>query len=244
MKIDIPTKYGVCDSYVAYPHDGKKHPAVMLMMDAFGPRAYLYSMADKLASHGFFVLLPNLFYRIRHAPVIDSTFPIDKSHMPEARKELTQIYNQYRPKEGLEDIAEFLKFLSHEKQVKPGKIGITGYCMGGGMGLRAAAAFPDSIAAVASFHGGSLATDRDDSPHLGLNKIKAKIYIAHADYDGSMPPEQMDRLKIAMENAGNDFESELYVNAHHGFTMADLPVYEHAALEKHWIKLLELFKVL
>lgn len=242
QKLNIETKDGICDCYIADPNDGKTHPAVLLFMDAFGPREYLYSMADKLAERGYYVLLPNLFYRSRKAPVIDMTFPITKEHMPEARKQLMMVYEKFKQHEGLEDTATFLKFLSEQKSVKKGKIGITGYCMGGGLALLAAGTFPDSIGVVASFHGGYLATDKPDSPHLLLKKIKAKIYIAHADFDGSMSLEQMEKLRLALDEAGNNYEAELYSNAHHGFTMADLPVYNHGAAERHWKKLLELLK--
>jgi carboxymethylenebutenolidase len=134
----------------------------------------------------------------------------------------------------------FPRFLSREKEVQPGKIGMTGYCMGGGLAVRAAIRYPDRVAAVASFHAGKLASDTPDSPHLLLDRIKAELYIAHADNDKSMPAEQIEILRNALERSGIRYEAELYEGAAHGFTMADLPAYNEAALKRHWVKLFEL----
>ena len=101
QKINIETKDGICDCYIADPNDDKTHPAVLLFIDAFGPRDYLYSMADKLCEQGYFVLLPNLFYRSRKAPVIDATFPITKEHMAEARRQLGLVYDKFKAEEGI-----------------------------------------------------------------------------------------------------------------------------------------------
>jgi carboxymethylenebutenolidase len=239
--IRIETSDGPCDAFVAYPDDGQPHPAAILLMDAFGLRPYLKQMAQTLASHGYYVLLPNLFYRIRPEPVLPLTFPLTKDDMPDAIKELMLVYKEYDCEAGLRDIGSFLDYLAAQKEAKPGKVGLTGYCMGGGMALRAAARFPDRIAAAASFHGGNLASDDPNSPHLGADKIKATLYIAHADHDKSTPESQQARLREALAAAGVDFGAELYSGAIHGFTMADLPAYDEKALQRHWKKLTELF---
>lgn len=235
---------GACDAFIAYPDDKKAYPAVLLLMDAFGPRDYLFDMAKTIAAHGYYVLLPNLFYRIRRAPVIDAKFPLRAEDMPELIKtQLMPLFHSYTPAvQGLQDAGEFLDFLSQQKQVLPGKIGLTGYCMGGSLALRIAARYPERIAAAASFHAGNLATEAPDSPHLLLGTIKAKLYIAHADNDQSMPAEQIERLRDALKKSGHgDVEAEVYKDAVHGFTMADLPAYNEAACKRHWEKLFKLF---
>jgi carboxymethylenebutenolidase len=239
--MDIKTQDGNCDAFIAYPEDNGRYPAVLFFMDGFGLRDYLYEMAKTIAARGFYVFLPNMFYRIRRAPVVDMTFPVRFEDLAEVRKKLMPLFQSYKPELGMRDTAVFLDFLAQQSRVLPGPIGITGYCMGGGLAIRAAALYPDRIAAAASFHGANLATDAPDSPHRHLGQIKAELYIAHADNDTNMPPEQIERLRDALEQAGIRYEAELYSGAAHGFTMADLPAYNEAALKKHWIKLFELF---
>ncbi len=241
LNIDIKTQDGDCDVFIAHPEGNGPYPAVLFLMDAFGLRDYLYAMAKEIASHGYYVLLPNLFYRVRRSPMVDLKFPIRPEDMPEAAKQLMPLFQSYNPEFGIRDTAVFLDFLAQQKQVLPGKIGVTGYCMGGGLAIRAAAAYPDRIAAAASFHAGNLATDTPNSPHLLLSQIKAQVYIAHADNDKNMPPEQIERLRKALDQAGLRYEAELYSGAAHGFTMADLPAYNGVALKRHWNKLFDLF---
>jgi carboxymethylenebutenolidase len=240
--IDIKTQDGICDSFIAYPEDKGTYPAVLFYMDAFGPRAYLYEMAKTIAARGFYVLLPNMFYRIRRVPITDIKFPVRAEDMPEAGKKLMSLFQTYSPEFGMRDTAAFLEFLSQQKQVLPGKIGMTGYCMGGALAIRAAIRYPDRVTAAASFHAGRLATEDPESPHHFLNRIKAELYIAHADNDKSMPPEQIELLRNALEKSGIRYKAELYSGASHGFTMADLPAYNEAALKRHWENLFELFE--
>ncbi len=240
QSIDIKTPDGVCDSYIAYPGDST-YPAVILYMDAFGPRKYLYEMAQKLATHGYYVLLPNSFYRTRRAPVVDAKFPIKPENMPDAHKMIMPLFQTFKPEFAMRDAGVFLDFLSKQKNVASGKIGTTGYCLGGGLAIRTAAQYPDRIGAAASFHGGNLATDTADSPHRLLNKIKARLYVAIADNDKSMPPEQIERFKVAVNESGVHCKTELYSGAQHGFTMADLPAYNETALNRHWTNLINLF---
>ncbi len=137
----------------------------------------------------------------------------------------------------------FLDLLAAQKEVRPdGKVGLTGYCMGGGMVVRTAAQYPDRVAAGASFHGGGLATDDASSPHRLAGKVRGRLYFGHADQDPFMTPEQIDRLDQALTAAGTVYEAELYGGARHGFTMSDLPVYNREAGDKHWRRLLTLFQ--
>lgn len=240
--LDIPTTDGLCDSFLAHPGENGPYPGVILYMDGFGLRPYLYEMARTLASHGYCVLTPNLFYRIRRAPVMDVQFPVTPETHGEAVKQLMSLVQSFSPEAAVRDARTLMDFLAALPQVRPGRLGLTGYCMGGSLSLRVAAQYPDRIAAVASFHAGRLATDAPNSPHLLVGSIRAEIYLGHADNDAGLPPEQIERLRQALDQAGARYEAEVYRGAAHGFTMADLPAYNEAALKKHWDKLLALFK--
>lgn len=140
----------------------------------------------------------------------------------------------------MRDSEVYLSFLAGDDRVCDGPVGTVGYCMGGALALRTAAHAPDRVAAAASFHGGRLATDDPDSPHLFLDRVTAEVYVGHADNDASMPPEQRDRLAEALTKAGVAYRAELYEGAVHGFTMADTAAYDEAAAERHWERLLDL----
>jgi carboxymethylenebutenolidase len=239
---DILIEQKSCDTFAVYPEEGGRYPGVILLMDAFGPRAYLEQMATTLAEHGYYVLVPNMFFRIKRAPIVEAQFPLKPEDMPEVQNAMMAVHGMFSQDQGVKDIGVLLEFLSAQKQVRPGKVGLTGYCMGGGLALCAAGTYADKVAAVASFHAGKLANDAPNSPHLFIHKIESEIYIAHADNDGSMPPEQIEKLQQAIDASGVIAEAEVYKGAAHGFTMADLPAYNEAALERHWKKLLALFQ--
>jgi carboxymethylenebutenolidase len=240
--IDIETKDGVCDAFVTFPTKPSQHRAVLFYMDGFGLRPYLYKMAEKLASRGYYVLVPNLFYRYKRVPVFDFHFPLTEETLDIARDSLRPLIRGFDLSGAMRDAEAYLNFFGKQKEVSTGRVGVTGYCMGGGLAIRTAAKFPDRVAAVASFHAGHLVTDTPSSHHLLLSHIKAEIYIAHADNDPSMPLEQIALLKRAFHDANVKYEMELYVGAAHGFTMADLPMHDKTALDRHWIKLFELFR--
>ena len=141
------------------------------------------------------------------------------------------------------DAEAFINFAKAQPEVDPSKkMGTHGYCMGGGHALRSAGNFPDTFAAAASFHAGGLATDLATSPHRWFPKIKAEVYIGHADQDQHMPPEQMEKVSTALKDAHVKFKTELYQGAAHGWTMSDLPVYNEAVERKHWEQLLQLYE--
>ena len=239
--IDLKTKAGTCDCFVAHPETGGPFPAVILYMDAYGPRPYLNGMAKKIAEAGYYVLLPNILYRHKRAPIVSLPFPLTGEDLAKAREVVIPLARGYKPEEGLEDAVAYFAFLDSQKEVHRGKIGVTGYCMGGGMAIRTAGQFPEKIAAAACFHGGNLATDDPMSPHRFLPKVKAELYIANADNDQTMPPAQQQKLQVALRDAKLRYEMELYEGAAHGFTMLDLPAGNEKALARHWEKLLPLF---
>lgn len=236
--IDIKTPDGLCDSYVAYPDSNGLYPAVLFYMDGIGVRPVMHQMADRIAARGYYVLLPNLYYRHGRAPL----FEVAEILRPENRPKLMGMVLSVTPELVLRDAGIFLNFLGAQKEVNPtSKMGLTGYCMGGSMAIRTAAHYPEKIAAAASFHAGRLVTEAADSPHRLVGQISAELYFGHADKDPSMPTADIARLDEHLQAAGTRYQSELYAGAMHGFTMSDLPPYNETACNQHWDRLLSLY---
>ncbi|MGA3156570.1 MAG: dienelactone hydrolase family protein [Steroidobacteraceae bacterium] len=238
-KIQIRTRDGSCPSYLFRPTTGGPWPAVLVYMDGLGIRPAVLELGVRLAGYGYFVLLPDLFYR---SGPYEPMNPREVFSDPEKRKVLAEKYfGPAKPANIMSDTEAFLDFLAAQPDVKPGAIGTTGYCMGGLMSLTAAGTYPDRIRATASYHGGRLATDAPDSPHLLAPRIKSRVYIAGAIEDPGFPEEMKERLAQSLHAAGVDFEIETY-QARHGWVFRDTPVYDAAAEERHWQTLLALFK--
>jgi carboxymethylenebutenolidase len=237
-KIEIKTRDGTCPSYVYRPAGEGPWPAVLVFMDGLAIRPAMLELGERLATLGYYVLLPDLFYRSGpYEPMDPHTVFSD----PEKRKVLLEkFFAPATPANIMSDTRAFLDYLASQPQVKPGGIGTTGYCMGGLMSLTAAGTYPDQIVAAASYHGGRLATDAPDSPHLLAAKIRARIYIAGAIEDQSFPDDMKERLERALTDAGVDHKIETY-QAKHGWVFRDTPVYDAAAAARHWDTLGELF---
>jgi len=236
-KIEIKTRDGVCPSYVYRPTGTGPWPAVLVYMDGLAIRPALLELGERLATSGYFVLLPDLFYRSGpYAPMDPKRVFSD----PEMRKVLMEKYIAHATQANImSDTVAFLDYLAKEPDVKPGGIGVTGYCMGGMMSVTAAGTFPDRIVAAASYHGGRLATDAPDSPHLLAPKMKARVYVAGATDDQGFPDDMKARLEEALTKAGVDHTIETYP-AKHGWVFRDTPVYDEAACERHWTTLVAL----
>ena len=240
-KIEIKTKDGICPSYVYRPAGSGgagPWPAVLVFMDGLGIRPAMLEVGEELAKHGYFVLLPDLFYRSGpYEPMDPHTVFTD----PEKRKVLMEKFFAHASQANImSDTRAFLDYLAAQPDVKPGGIGTTGYCMGGLMSLTAAGTYPDRIIAAASYHGGRLATDAPDSPHLLAPKMKARVYVGGAIEDQGFPDAMKARLEEALTKAGVDHTIETY-QAKHGWVLRDTPVYDAAATERHWKTLLALF---
>lgn len=238
--IDIPTQDGTADAYLAHPDDGAPHPAVLLYMDAFGLRPHLKGMADRLASAGYTVLVPNVFYRSGRAPLVELPDFINPAERPEIIASLRPAALSLTPEGAMRDAAVYLDWLAASPLTTDGKVGVTGYCMGAGLALRTAGTHPDRVAAAAGFHGAHLATDAPDSPHLLADRITAELYFGHADQDSTNPADQIARLDKTLTTAGVRHRTEVYPGAHHGFTQADTAMYGAEATDRHWTALLEL----
>jgi len=239
QQIAMPTPDGDARAFIFKPEGAGPWPAAIIFMDAPAIRPALFEFGERLAKHGYFTLLPDLFWRAGpYEPINVKEVFADEAKRREAFGKLMGSTN---PEKQLVDAKASLDYLASQPDVKKGPVGVTGYCMGAGVVMRAAAAFPDRISAAAGFHGGRLVTDAPDSPHLSAAKIKAKVLVAGADEDAGFPPEQADKLRAALSAAGVDNEVTIYVGARHGYTMPDLPVYNEDAAERHWTEMLELF---
>jgi carboxymethylenebutenolidase len=239
QQIALPTPDGAARAYTFTPEGAGPWPGAVIFMDAPAIRPALFEFGERLASHGYFTLLPDMFWRAGpYEPINVAEVFADETKRREIIGKLT---GSTSAEKQMVDTKACLDWLAQQPQVKGGKVGITGYCMGCGIVVRAAGTFPDKIAAAAGFHGGRLATDAPDSPHLLAPKMTAKVYIAGADEDAGFPPEQADRLRAALDAAGVDNVVTIYAGARHGYTMPDLPVYNEPAAERHWTEMLKLF---
>ncbi len=236
--VSIRTRDGECPANVFTPVGGGRHPAVIFFMDGLGIRPALLEMGQRLADHGYVVLVPDLFYRAGGYEPLD---PKAVFATGDVRSALAHLFSSTDNRRAAEDTEAFLDYLNSREDVAGDRVGTTGYCMGGAISLTAAGTYPDRVAAAASFHGGNLATDSELSPHLLAPRMAARVYVAGADNDSSYPPEMADKLEHALTDAGVDHRCEIYEGALHGWTMADFPVYNRAAAERHWEELVGLF---
>jgi carboxymethylenebutenolidase len=237
--IEITTDDGKCPAYAFQPAGTGPWPGILLFMDGIGIRPALFEMGEKMASAGYYVLLPDLFYRGGPYEPLDAKKVFGDPEMIAAlRKKLADLVSIELT---MRDTRAFLAHFASQPQVKPGKIGVAGYCMGGRMGLAAAGHFPDRVGAVAAYHPSNLAGDAADSPHLLAAKIRSPLYIGAAMDDPYFPDEQKQRLDQVLTAAGVTFQLETYP-CRHGFVPSDTPVHDPAAAERHWQTLFGLFE--
>jgi len=226
---------------VPEPNERKRgsrgQPGAILYMDAFGLRPSLEAMGERLARQGYVVLVPDLFYRFGAYGPYDTRKAFDDE---KTRAEIMRMLTGTSQAMTESDGQAFLQAL--EANGSDGPIGTVGYCMGGGRAIIAAAAYPDRIVAAASFHGGNLASDADDSPHRRVASIKGRVYVGCAGVDNSFPPEQSARLAEALRRAEVDHAIENYVGMAHGWAVPDHRVFNAAGAERHWRRLSALFE--
>ncbi|MHC3452902.1 dienelactone hydrolase family protein [Streptomyces prasinus] len=229
----IPTADGQADAFAAFPDRGEQHPGILMYSDGFGIRPVLREMARELAGHGYYVLVPNLFYRHGPAPVIELPEHIGEKARSSVFARLMPLIEAHTPERVLRDADAYLRFLTTQPEVGAGPVAVTGYCIGGLLAVRTAAAHPGQVAAVAGFHGPVGA----DGPDL-LSRLTAQVHLGHAE--GDMTPETFGELNRALDAAGVGYTSEIYPGTLHGFTMSDTDAFDPAALQRHWDRLLPL----
>jgi carboxymethylenebutenolidase len=238
QSVEIRTKDGVAPCDFFNPPLPGKQPSVILYMDAIGIRPALHDMAARLADNGYNVLLPNLYYRSGPMKPFDAKLVFQGGA---ERDRLTPFFLSLTNKLVMEDTGSFIEFLDGQASSAGEKIGCVGYCMGGPFALTAPGTFPERVAAAASLHGARLATDKPDSPHLLASKMRGTIYAGIAGIDLHFTDEEKQRLETALQTAGVEHTFEVYPGARHGFAVNDTPVYNAAASEKHWERILDLF---
>jgi carboxymethylenebutenolidase len=239
MPIEITAAEGSAEALVARPSTGTgPFPGVILYMDAFGLRPRIQDMAEQVASWGYVVLAPNVFYRegkaAELAPTMDMT--TDAGRQTAGKAAFPRV-GRLTPDKAVADIDAWVKALGALDGVASGPIGVFGYCMGARLAVRTATARPDVVAACGGFHGGGLATDGQDSPHLGLGNARARFVFGHADHDQSMAPDAVARLGEALDAAGLEASNKIYAGASHGYTMADTSAFHAEATERHFREL-------
>ncbi|MCA0295142.1 MAG: dienelactone hydrolase family protein [Actinobacteria bacterium] len=238
--ISVPTADGVAEAIVAMPPDGRG-PGVLYYMDAFGLRPRIQDMAEEIAGWGYVVLAPNVFYR--EGTVADLA-PAEDLSTPEGMSGFFRVagsrIGRLTPERAASDSDAYLAGLRSLPGVTPGPVGVVGFCMGARLAVRTAGRHPEAVAACAGFHGGGLATDAPDSPHLDLAGARAEFLFGHADHDRSMTPDDVARLGAALDEAVLTARNEVYEDAPHGYTMSDTPAWNEAAFVRAFANLREL----
>jgi carboxymethylenebutenolidase len=246
--VEVKTPDGVCDAAFIHPATGS-YPGVLIWPDAFGLRPSMRDIAKRIAADGYSVIVPNPFYRLAKAPVIPNPEAFSFQNPADMAKLTPLMGSINAPGAAEKDAAAYVAFLDAQPSVnKAKKMGTQGYCMGGALVVRTAAALPDRIGAGASFHGGGLVTNNPSSPHLLAPKIKARMYFAIASNDDQRQPDAKDKLREAFAAAKVPAEIEVYPDSLHGWCVPDMPpsdgkpIYNKPDAERAWAKLVVLYK--
>lgn len=234
--LDIPTSDGAMNSFVVHPEEGGPHPVVLFYMDAPGKREELHDMARRLASVGYYVVLPNLYYRRTRE------FEL-KVRTPEGMKPMFELMNSLSNGMTVRDTQAMLKFVEAQPEADARRVGAVGYCMSGPFVFAAAAALPERIRAIASIHGARMVTELDDSPHRMTPRIRCETYVACAETDIWAPKEDVDQLEAALRAGETPHRVEWYPGAQHGFVFPRREgIYHQPSAERHWERLFSLFR--
>ncbi len=237
--LDLATKDGAMETFICHPERGGPYPPVLLLMDAPGIREELYDMARRLATSGYYVLLPNLYYRAGR----DTKYGPDVlKHGSEEHQRMRAVRTKMTIPPAMDDVAAMIAFADGQAAAKKGPVGAHGYCMSGPYALAAAARYPDRVLAAASFYGTWLVSDAVESPHLTLGKAKGELYISCAEHDELAPPEMVKELKALFDKSGVAGELEVHPGVHHGFAFPQRWCYDKPAAERHWERLIALYR--
>ena len=233
--IDIATADGAMNTFVVHPEEGGPHPVVLFYMDAPGKREELHEMARRIAAVGYYVVLPNLYYRESR----DFQLTVrDEAGM----KRMFELMGTLTNEMVVRDTGALLAYVDAQPAAKASSVGAVGYCMSGPFVIAAAARYPDRIKCIASIHGAQLVTDRDDSPHLMLGKVRCETYVACAETDRWAPRPLIETFEAAMKKAGVNYRLEWYPGAEHGFVFPKRAgIYHLPSAERHWERLFAMF---
>lgn len=237
--LDLVTKDGGMETFICRPERGGPFPAVFFLMDAPGIREELRDMVRRLATVGYYVLLPNLYYRAGRDAIYGPTV-LEKGSPEHTRMRAVRTKMTIPPV--MDDVAAMLAFVDRQGDVKKGPVGCHGYCMSGPYALAAAARYPDRVAAAASFYGTWLVSDAEESPHLTLGKSKGELYISCAEHDELAPLPMVEQLRGLFQQSGARGELELHPGVHHGFAFPQRWCYDKPAAERHWERLIALYR--
>ncbi len=237
--VDIPTKHGATTTFIVHPERDGAHPVVLFFMDAPAIREELRDMARRIASAGYYVMLPNLYYRSGVMELADLPAPAT----PEAgRARMFELMGSLTIPLVMQDGDALLEFADRDPAASKGKIATLGYCMSGQYAISFAARYPHRVGAAASIYGVQLVTDKADSPHLAAQKAKAELYFACAETDHWAPLEMVEALDQSVKANNLNVEVELYAGVEHGFAFPQRAAYDKAAAERHWERLFALWK--
>ena len=235
----VKTPDGSADAALFYPAGRGRWPGVLVWPDALGLRPVFRELGKRLAAQGYAVLVPNPFYRAKRAPIIEGPFDFNN---PADRAKLGSIRQGMTDEAIVKDAIAYLAFLDAQAQTdRKKKMGVQGYCMGGALSFRTAAAMPGRIGAVASFHGGGLVTEQPNSPHLLIPKTRAAFLVAVAQNDDAREPKAKDVLKDSFRTASRQATVEVYP-ADHGWCVPGSQAYNQPAAERAWGELLRVYK--
>ena len=238
--VDVRTPDGTADAALFYPQGRGSWPAVLIWPDVVSLRPVFRQMGQRLAAEGYVVLVPNLYYRVKRAPVVEPGFNFGD---PAQREKITPMRATVTPEGTMRDAKAYLAFLDAQRQTaRRKKAGVQGYCMGGPLAFRTAAAVPDRIGAVASFHGGGLTADEADSPHRLVPRTRAEYLVLIADNDDARDPKSKETLKAALDAAGRPSKVEVYKDSPHGWTVPGGQSYRPGTAERAWAELLSLYQ--
>jgi carboxymethylenebutenolidase len=237
--VDIATKHGATTTFIVHPEREGAHPVVLFFMDAPAIREELRDMARRIAAAGYYVMLPNLYYRSGVMELAD----LPKVEEAAARKRMFELMGSLSIPLVMSDGDALLDYADRDPAASNGKIATLGYCMSGQYAINFAARYPDRVAAAASIYGVQLVTDQADSPHLAAQKAKAEMYFACAEHDPYAPLEMVQALDQTVKSKNLNAEVELYAGVHHGFAFPQRgAVYDKAAAERHWERLFALWR--
>jgi carboxymethylenebutenolidase len=236
-QIEIKTEDGPMNTFICHPERLGPHPVVLFLMDAPGIREELRDMARRLGTVGYYVMLPNLYYR---SGVEDLGPFVGEAHAA-TRQKYMQLMGAINIPMVMQDIDALVAFAAEDRAASGDSMGCVGYCMSGQYAINAAVRHPDQIRAAASIHGVALVTDKPDSPHLASRHTDARLYFGCAETDQYAPPEMIDQLRTEMQRQRADAEVEIYPGTQHGFAFPQRPAYNKPAAERHWERLFTLF---